>query len=177
MLYPAPVRDILLCMAEEGLYRPKWSDTIQEEWKRNVLINRPDLKASQLNRTIQMMNRAFRDAEITKYHTLIDSLRLPDPDDRHVLAAAIRCNADVIVTFNLKDFPTDILREFDIEPVHPDQFILNLIDLDEERAMKAFRQQISQLANPPKSAQEVLEILHNNGLELTTKRLLGKLFG
>lgn len=111
VLYPAPLRDLLLSLAHHEVYKPKWSKEIQEEWSRNLLMNRPDLKKEQLQTTIEAMNIAFPDAEVTKYSSLISVVTLPDPNDRHVLAAAIRSKADVIVTYNLKHFPKAINEE------------------------------------------------------------------
>lgn len=170
VLYPAPLRDILLRLAEEQLYRPKWSDLIHNEWKDNLLKNREDLHASQIDRTIYLMNRSFPDAEVNGFSSLIQGLSLPDENDRHVLAAAIRSRADVIVTFNLKDFPIEVLNNFDIEPVHPDQFIINLVDLDEIRALNAFKSQVGALKNPPKTNDEMIETLRSNSLNKTAVR-------
>ena len=96
-------------LALTDLFRAKWTDDIHEEWMRSVLKNRPDLRREQLERTRDLMNAHVRDCLVTGYEDLIDSLALPDPDDRHVLAAAIRAGAEVIVTFNLKDFPPNAL--------------------------------------------------------------------
>jgi predicted nucleic acid-binding protein len=171
VLYPAPIRDLLLHIASFELFKPKWTDTIQDEWKRNLLINRPDLKEEQLQRTIDEMNKAFPDSNIRNYEVLISSLKLPDKDDRHVLASAIRCNADVIVTSNLKDFPTTYLQQFDIEPQHPDPFISSLIDLNPDRCLSAFHRQVSFLKNPPLKAEQVLIKLESSGLIETAKKL------
>lgn len=175
VLYPAPIRDFLLHLASFELYTPKWTDRIHDEWKRNLLLNRPDLKAEQLNRTVLEMKKAFPDAGVEKYESLISSFHLPDEDDRHVLAAAIRCKADVIVTFNLKDFPSNDVGEFDIEAQHPDVFVSNLIDLNPEKSVAAFRKQVSFLTNPPKSNEEVLESLKKCGLKVASSKLLEKL--
>ncbi len=105
VLYPAPIRDILLNLAEQDLFSPKWSETIQEEWLRNLILNRPDLTRKKLERTVKAMNGAFPKAMVKSFNSLISSLELPDPDDRHVLAAAIKSEANLIITFNLKDFP------------------------------------------------------------------------
>lgn len=94
VLYPASVRDILLRLASENLYRPKWTEEINNEWKRNLLNKREDLNRESLDSTVERMNGAFRDAQITGYRDLIEVINLPDPNDRHVVAAAIRCNAD-----------------------------------------------------------------------------------
>jgi predicted nucleic acid-binding protein len=156
-------------MAEQQLYRPKWSAQIQKEWKRNLLNSRPDLTHTQLEYATNQMNKAFPDAEVGDYASLVKGLLLPDKDDRHVLAAAIRSRADVIITFNLKDFPAKELSKFDVEAVHPDQFIISLIDLNQGNAIKAFKQQVQQLTNPKKTEKEVLDSLHNCNLKQTVK--------
>jgi predicted nucleic acid-binding protein len=92
-------------MARKNLYKPKWTDEILNEWIQNLLKNRPDLKALNLNRTKILMNTTFAYANVSEYEMLIGSLSLPDSDDRHILAAAIKSGADFIVTYNLKDFP------------------------------------------------------------------------
>ena len=107
VLYPAPLRDLFIRLAQAGLVRAKWTDTIHDEWTRNVLKNNPMLSSERLTRTRSLMNEAVRDCLVSGYEVLIDSLSLPDPDDRHVLAAAIRAGAQVIVTYNLKDFPAE----------------------------------------------------------------------
>ena len=141
VLYPAPIRDLLLRLADEDLNRPKWTDEINDEWKRNLLRNRVDLDRESLDETIDTMNRAFKDANVRGYSNLVEAITLPDPDDRHVFAVAIRCNADLILTENLKDFPEEELSNYDIEVQRPDNFILNLIDLDLEKCCKAFKKQ------------------------------------
>ena len=171
VLYPAPIRDLLLHMANEGLYRPKWSDQIQEEWVRNLLINRPDLSSRQLQQTTQAMNRAFPDATVREYEVLISTLELPDADDRHVLAAAIHGQASLIVTANLKDFPTLYLRSLGIEAQHPDQFIAQLFETNPADVLRAFQAQVASLRKPPRTAHEVLETLRRTGLEATVNRL------
>jgi hypothetical protein len=145
------------------------------EWKRNLLINRSDLKAEQLDRTVLEMKKAFPDASIEKYESLINSLQLPDENDRHILAAAIRCRADVIVTLNLKDFPPDYLEPFDLEAQHPDLFVSHLIDLNPEKSVAAFLKQVSFLKNPLMSNEQVLESLKNCGLKTASGKLAGKL--
>lgn len=105
VLYPAPLRDLLLSLADHEMYTPKWSSIIENEWTRNVLSNRKDLKQKQINRTANIMNTAFPDAMVVGFEPLTSSLELPDPGDNHVLAAAIRSHAEVIVTSNIKDFP------------------------------------------------------------------------
>jgi predicted nucleic acid-binding protein len=129
ILYPAPLRDLFIRLAQAGLVRARWTEAIHEEWSRNVLKDNPRLSAERLARTRTLMNEAVRDCLVTGYEDLIPSLSLPDPDDRHVLAAAIRASADLIVTYNLTDFPAATLARFDIEALHPDDFLVGLLDL------------------------------------------------
>ena len=109
----------------------------------------PELTIEQLTRTKELMNCHVRDCLVTGYEYLILTLELPDPKDRHVLAAAITGRADVIVTFNLKDFPPDILEAYDIEAQHPDRFIADLIDLNPIAVVKAADMCRQRLKNPP----------------------------
>lgn len=171
VLYPAPLRDFLMHLALTGVYRARWSAQVHDEWKRNLLINRPELTAEQLDRTSSLMDRAVPDALVVDYEPLIEGLNLPDADDRHVLAAAIKCNASVIVTFNLKDFPKDVLDTFDIEPVHPDDFIADLWDLDKAAVLEAAQRQRASLKNPPNSARQYLDKLLQQKLPETVKLL------
>lgn len=129
VLYPAPLRDLLMQLALTDMFRARWTDQIHDEWIRNVLKNRPDLTTEQLTRTKELMNSHVRDCLVTGYEWVIPSLQLPDPDDRHVLAAAIKGEADGIVTINLADFPKTVLEEYELEAQHPDDFITSLMDL------------------------------------------------
>lgn len=157
VLYPAPIRDYLLHVANLDLYKPKWSSQIQEEWIRNLLVNRPDLSKEALERT----RAAFLDANVRNYEGLISAISLPDEDDRHVAAATIRGKADVIITSNVKDFPESILSNYDIGVQSPDEFISNLINLNRKKCLKALENQIKSLNHPPKTREEVLKTLAN----------------
>src|SRR5262245_16383071 len=125
ILYPAPLRDLFIRLAQARLVRARWTDTIHDEWFRNVLKDNPQLSPERLARTRTLMNEAVRDCLVTGYEDLIESVTPPDPDDRHVLAAAIRAGAGVIVTYNLADFPAEALARFDIEAQHPDDFLIS----------------------------------------------------
>ncbi|WP_414582453.1 PIN domain-containing protein [Scytonema sp. PCC 10023] len=172
VLYPAPLRDFLMWLALTDLFRARWTQEIHSEWIRNVLKERPDLTIEQLTRTKNLMNTHVRDCLVTGYEALIPGLILPDPDDRHVLAAAIRCNASVIVTFNLKDFPDQALAPYGIESQHPDEFILHLIDHYPAEVCQAAKKHRSTLKNPPSTPDEYLERLLRLGLtrSVTTLR-------
>ncbi len=118
-LYPAPLRDFLLNLAVPGFFRARWTDEIHDERISNLLERRPDLNLEKLTRTRNLMNTAVQDCLITGYQSLIPGLSLPDENDRHVLAAAIHAGADVIVTFNKKDFPEAYLSQFGIAAQRP----------------------------------------------------------
>ena len=171
VLYPAPLRDLLMHLALTDLYRAKWTNAIHDEWIRNVLANRPDLKRSQLERTRELMNTCAVDCMVEGYEKLIPALNLPDPDDRHVLAAAIRSSASVIVTFNLKDFSADILGEYGIEAQHPDNFICNLIDTSPELVCAATKRLRTSLKKPPIDVQNYLNALERQNLIRTVNKL------
>lgn len=164
VLYPAPLRDFLMWLALSGRFRARWSLEIHNEWKRNLLKNRPDLTPEQLDRTSELMDQAIPDACVCGYEALIDGLRLPDMNDRHVLATAIRCNASVIVTFNQKDFPCKSLEPFGIEAQHPDEFVDNLFDLDQAAVVGAAQRQRKQLKMPPMDVGTYLDLLMRQGL-------------
>ncbi len=125
VLYPSDLRNLLMHLALTGLFRAKWSSDIHEEWISALLRNRPDLTRTKLERTRMLMDLHATDALVTDYQHVIPGLQLPDANDRHVLAAAIRARADVIVTINLRDFPPEALASFGIEAQHPDEFILH----------------------------------------------------
>ena len=171
VLYPAPLRDFLMWLGLSGRFRARWSPQIHDEWKRSVLRDRADLTPEQLNRTSDLMDKAIPDALVTGHEALAESLRLPDAGDRHVLAAAIRCGASVIVTFNEKDFPSEALEPFGIEAQHPDLFIDNLFDHDPAAVVTAAQRQRGQLRRPPMSVDAYLDVLLRQGLAQTTQAL------
>ncbi len=158
-------------LAITDLFRAKWTDEIHDEWIRNVLMNRPDLTKDRLQRTRALMNSHVRDCLVIGYQDLIPSLTLPDINDCHVLAAAIRARADVIVTYNLKDFPAASLEQYGIEAQHPDEFITHLIDLAPPVICEAAKRQRMSLKNPPQSVEELLSAYERQGLAQTVAEL------
>lgn len=171
VLYAAPLRDVLMHLAIARLYRARWSALIHEEWIRNLLLRRPDLSRETLETTRDMMNSAVPDGLIEDYEPLIADLTLPDVDDRHVLAAAIMGRADVIVTFNLKDFPKAALEPHGIAVQTPDEFIHELMDSDEDRVCLAIKRQRAFLSKPPKTVEAHLQTLEGQRLPRTVARL------
>ncbi len=171
VLYPAPLRDFLMHLAVLDTFQAKWTEKIHTEWIRNVLKNRPDLKQEHLERTKRLMNEHTRDSLVDNYEKLIDSLHLPDENDRHVLAAAIHSKANLIVTFNLKDFPAKEIAKYEIEAIHPDKFIKMLIENEADSVYEAARNQWQSLKNPPKPLNDFWEILASNGIKQTVEHL------
>lgn len=173
LLYPAPLRNLLLRLGLTGLFRARWSTAIHAEWKRNLLRQRCDLTQAQLDRTSRLMDDAIPDALVNGYEELIEGLRLPDAGDRHVLAAAIKCGADVIVTFNLRDFPRTALEHQGIEAQHPDEFVEDLCDLDAALVLESARKQRCALRHPPVDVDSYLGTLSQQGLVNTSRFLSG----
>lgn len=171
VLYPTPLRDFLVRLAATDLFAARWSDQIHDEWIRNVLAQRSDVSRSQLERTRDLMNDAIPDCMVSGHERLIRSLELPDPNDRHVLAAAIVAHAQMIVTFNLRDFPVAALGAFGIEAIHPDRFIECQLDLKEAAVVQAVRAQRLALRNPPYTAGQLLDTLAAQGLPVSADRL------
>lgn len=171
VLYPAPLRDLLVRIGLTGIVRVRWSETILDECFRSIQAQRPDLQPGALARTRELMGKAIPDSTVTGYEPLINGLTLPDPNDRHVLAAAIRAGAQTIVTFNLHDFPGSALGFYEVEAVHPDDFVLDMIDLAPAAVTNAVREQANALRNPSRSLSELLDTLKDNGLDQSVAKL------
>jgi hypothetical protein len=117
------------------------------------------------------MNAAVPDSLVTNYRKLIPSIVLPDENDRHVVAAAIRAKANAIVTYNLKDFPAEELEKYDLEAIHPDDFINYQIDLDTAKVIMAAKNCCGRLKKPPRTGAEYLEALERVALLKTASAL------
>ncbi len=122
------------------------------------------------------MRLAVPDCMVEGFEPLVAGLELPDPDDRHVLAAAIQASAQTIVTFNLRDFPDERLGAYGIEAQHPDDFMLHAIDLAPGLVIKVVSEQAAALKNPPRTVGELLDTLRDQGLIRTVAKLR-ELFG
>ena len=175
VLHPAELRDFLMWLARTRLFRAKWTATIHDEWIRSIVRRRPDAQQEELRkrllRTADLMNSAIPDSLVAGYESLIPGIQLPDPDDRHVVAAAIFARAEVIVTFNLKDFPTVSLQAFNVQAQHPDDFVLSVIDIDGNAVCEAARRQRENLQHPKKSVDQLLDGLEKIGLVKTVEFL------
>lgn len=171
VLYPAPLRDLLVQLATTELFRAKWTEEIHEEWISAVLENRQDLSREQLTRTKHLMNAAVLDCIVEGYEYIISSIDLPDKDDRHVLAAAVHGRCDAIVTFNKKDFPLPELLKYNIEVIHPDDFVSYQFDLDKAAALNSVQACRKRLNNPPVDTEAYLETLLRQSLTKTVSVL------
>lgn len=171
VLYPAPLRDLLMHLATTGLFRAKWTNQIHDEWIRNLLKDRPDLTLAQLTRTRELMNSHVLESLVEGYEQRINTLTLPDPNDRHILAAAIESKACLIVTWNLRDFPEDALKPFGVSAITPDDFILDQIGLSDELVINAVRRHKESLRNPSFTFDEYFLNLENQNLIESVKVL------
>jgi len=171
VLYPAPLRDLLMHLTLADLYKAKWTNAIHEEWITSALSIRSDLTRDQLERTRSLMDLHAEDCLVDDYESWIPRLALPDPADRHVLAAAIVSSASFIVTFNLKDFPEKQLVDYGIKATHPDDFVSELVDSLPMAAIKAVRRHHSSLKNPPKTIDQYLGTLKKQGMKKFVNKL------
>lgn len=170
VIYPIIIRDLLFWFAYYELYTPKWGNTIFKEWK-EVMI-RKGITKEEAEKRVQRANSAFPDALVANYESLIANLILPDENDKHVLAAAIKSNSDIIVTNNLKDFPEEYLNSFSIKAKSADDFLTDIIDLNQDIAIKAFKEMVLNRKNPSMNEFEVLESLRKVELFDTANYLL-----
>jgi predicted nucleic acid-binding protein len=171
VLFPAPLRDLLMRVAVAGLVRAKWTDRILDECFENLARHRPELSTANLERTRRLMNLALEEPLVVGYEPLIDTLTLPDPNDRHVLAAAIHSGAQAVVTWNLKDFPAAALAPHGVVALDPDEFVHDLIELAPGAMVQVVTEQAASLRSPPHTLTELLDKLRNNGLARSVVRL------
>lgn len=171
VLYPAGLRDFFMRLTLQGLLRARWSDRVHEEWMQAVLRDFSNITRPQLERTRDLMNRYAVGSLVTGFEHRIDHLTLPDPDDRHVLAAAIHCRAEVILTRNLKDFPASVLGKHGLHAQAPDPFLHALLMANAESVIATARQHRANLINPPKTVEEYLASLEQQGLHRTVAAL------
>ncbi len=169
VIYPIDVRDLLFWFASYDLFTPKWSKHIFEEWEN--AMKRKGVSTMEIEKRISKAHLAFPDALVENYESLVNSLTLPDEKDRHVLAAAIKTNANMIVTNNIKDFPNDYLSSFGLTVKSADDFLTDTIYLNNELAIEAFRALVLNRTNPNLDEFEVLDRFRNNGLGDTANYL------
>lgn len=164
VMVPVSLCDTLLRLAEERMFRPVWSERILAETSGAVRAVHPDLDEGLIERRIRYMAEGFPGVSVGEFETIESALVLPDSDDRHVLAAAIRARADAIVTANVRDFPVEITAGFDVEVIHPDQFLMSQLDMRSRTVMEVLTAQAGAAKNPRLSLEDVLNSLVRAGV-------------
>jgi len=177
VLYPSGLRDLLVRLAEANLVQARWTERILDEMTRAVLRNRPDLSPDRVARTRRLMTAAVPRSMVTEYEGLIDGIELPDPDDRHVLAAAIRSDSTIIVTDNVKDFPAQSLARHGVTAERPDAFLWRVVQVRPEAVISVIREQAASLRKPPMTEDDLLDRLEAVGLHRSVEALRGLLEG
>lgn len=167
-VFGGALNDLLLTLAERGMFRPLWSQGVFDELERN--LEHRNLPASAIAHRIAMMRGAFPDAEVIGYTDLIDTMKCDD-GDRHILAAAVRANAALLVTFNLRHFPAEALEPYDIEARHPDEFLLDQLELHESTVLAGVTDVLSSYENPPMTLAEYLDLLARSGVSRFAERV------
>jgi len=159
VMLPQNLNNLLLTLAEERLFAPVWTNTLLDEVRTN-LVKKFGVTTGQAAHRIQQMQQAFPFAadEARGYERLIPAMK-NQRKDRHVLAAAVASGAALIVTANLRDFPTAALKPLGIEAVHPDEFLLDQLDLDRPRVLAALDRLVARNTRAPQTVSELLGAL------------------
>ena len=170
VLYPFHLRNIVVQIAVDRLVDARWSDEIHDEWIRNLVADVPGIPIERLQVTRKLMNDALPDAMVAGYQAHLEAITLPDPDDRHVVAAAIAAGASVILTWNLRDFPTKELKKHGLIRQTPDVFLTDLYDKAPDLALASLTNARRNLSKTRISAPEFIDILQNQKLaQLATR--------
>ena len=171
VLYPATQRSVLLELAARKVFRLLWSEEVHQEWMRNLAARNPQIPPGRIVRMRALMEAHIRDGMVTGYEPRIVAIVLPDPDDRHVLAAAVHGGASVIVTSNLRDFPATALAPFKITAMDADSFVLQLLAADADGVVTALASDRADLVKPSLDAEAYLNALERGGLVATAAAL------
>jgi predicted nucleic acid-binding protein len=171
VLYPATLRSVLLELGRVKAFRILWSEQVHQEWMAALKRRHPEIPPERIIRLRAIMNAYVEDATVTGHEPLIEGLRLPDPDDRHVLAAAIRGGANLIVTSNERDFPAAALVAHNIEAISPDRFLLRLLEQEPRLVLAALEADRADLVNPPLTQVQYFTALEGSGLVVTASTL------
>ena len=165
VLYPFHLRNVLIQCAFDGLVEARWTDDIHDEWIRNLAANTPPLSSERLIATRDRMKVVLPDADVANYRGFIPDLRLPDPDDRHVLAAAIAGKASLIVTWNLKDFPAKDLASHGVTSQSPDAFLTDLHAAFPDALISSVKRARHNLRKTMPSVDAFIDGLQQSGLK------------
>lgn len=171
ILYPARIRDILLQLAVQDLFTPKWSYEIRQELIDSIRNTRPDIADHFYERTIRQMDAVLKDAFVVNFEHHTKDLILPDRNDRHILAAAIQGQCDLIVTANLRDFPGQILDSWGIDSRSPDEFLSLLLSERPNDFIEAVRIILNRLTSPSLTPEDYLDNMEEIGLISTANKL------
>lgn len=168
VFFGARLRSLVLFMAQSKMFRAGWTARVHEEWMRNVAEKR-SIDISQLEKIRICMDRSVLNCVVTGYEPLEQGFHLPDPDDRHILAAAVQSGADLILTFNAKDFPKDVVEPLGIEICDPDEFLLDLFGISEELFIEHVKLDFHHYKAPPLTFDQYIEDLKKAGLSKSAK--------
>ncbi len=173
VLYQLAIADSLISLAASGIFSAKWTKKIEQEWIYALEKKRPDLKG-RLNYRRDCMREAIPDWEISEnaWQAITSAINLPDPNDVHVLAAAIAGNVNYIVTKNTRDFPKREVRLHEITIIDPDRFIINQWNLKTDQVIMAFKKMRMRRKRPRETVEEFAHTLAKNGLPNTAKKIL-----
>ena len=163
VFFGARLRSLVLFLAQTKIFRARWTEEINDEWVRNV-HHKQGIPLDKLERLRGLVNSTVLDCLVTGYDTLTGAFKLPDPADGHVLAAAVKTRADVIVTFNLKHFPDEVLNPLGIEAKHPDEFLLDLFGISPEAFVEAVQQDFLHYKAPPLTFEQYVAALKAAGV-------------
>jgi len=164
VLYPFHTRNLLVQFGVERLVQPRWTDVIHDEWIRNLAAASPAIPIERLYKVRDLMNRVLPSADVRGYEYQIASLHLPDPDDRHVVAAGIMASATQIITWNIRDFPANILSEHGLQAQTPDAFLMELYGQIPEAVVATTAKARQNLRRNPAPPAAFLEALKRQGL-------------
>jgi len=175
ILYPFHLRNIVVQIAVDRLVEARWTDEIHDEWIRNLAANTPSIPIERLQITRRLMDDALPHAMVSGYQGHIRAVTLPDPDDRHVVAAGIAGGASVILTWNLRDFPARELKKHGLRRQTPDSFLVDLYDNAPDLIVASLAHARRNLGKTRVSASSFVDILKNQKLTLLSDRIANHL--
>lgn len=171
ILYPFHLRNIVVQAAVDRLVDARWTDEIHDEWIRNLAADAPTIPAERLQATRRLMNDALPAATVSGYKDLVPTLNLPDPGDRHVVAAAIATGASTILTWNLRDFPATASKKYALRRQTPDAFLAGLYDEASDLTVGSLANARRNLNKSRVSASDFIDVLRNQKLGELAKRM------
>jgi hypothetical protein len=171
ILYPFHVRNILVQAAVDRLVEARWTDEIHDEWIRNLATSAPAIPMERLQNTRRLMNDALPEAMVSGYKHHVPAVNLPDPDDRHVVAAGIAAGAAIILTWNLRDFPANELKRFGLRRETPDAFMTGLYDKVPDLTIGSLANARRNLSKTQVSASGFIGILKSQDLTQLAQRV------